>query len=122
MASLDQTEISGSGEYMDEHRSGRSGMWLVVGGYVAALIIPIIGLIIGLVLLITRRTGHGVAVIVISVALLAGAYVASTDHGVMAQHNQTSPQPQTDKFMTCVNRSLSGSGSIWQTCHKLLGR
>jgi hypothetical protein len=122
MASLDQTQISGPGDYLEGHRRARGGKWLIVGGYVAAFISPIIGLMIGLVLVIERRTGHGVAVVMISVALFAGAYVASIEHGVMVQYPQTSLQHQPDKFLTCVNNHLSGSGSLWRACYKLLSK
>jgi hypothetical protein len=42
---------------------------LVVVSYLAALFIPIIGFILGIVLLVRRQTGHGLAVVLISVAV-----------------------------------------------------
>lgn len=124
MASLDQTQISGRGEQLEGHRKSLGGKWLVVGGYVAALISPIIGLMIGLIMLIDRprRTGQGIAVIIISVAVFAGAYVASTEHVVTVQHPKTALQSEPDKFIACVNNQLSDAGSVWRVCNKLLGR
>lgn len=42
---------------------------LVVVGYITAFLLPIIGFILGLILLVRRQTGHGLAVFVISIAV-----------------------------------------------------
>jgi hypothetical protein len=46
---------------------------LIIAGYATAVLLPIIGLILGIALLVRRETGHGLAIIAISlVALVAG--------------------------------------------------
>lgn len=42
---------------------------LVVVGYITAVFLPIVGFILGIVLLVRRQTGHGLAVFLISIAV-----------------------------------------------------
>ena len=45
--------------------------WLLFFGYAGAIFLPIVGLIIGIALLVKKATGHGVAVLAISIAMFA---------------------------------------------------
>ena len=57
----------------EESRSG----WLLIAGYVTAILFPIVGLVIGIVLLTRRQIGHGVAVVAISIAVGAAGVLIS---------------------------------------------
>lgn len=75
MVSFDQTQLSNRGASGPERpRSFRErvGRTLLVSGYVAAPFFPILGLILGLILLAQQRRGHGAAVIGLSVAAYIG--------------------------------------------------
>jgi Protein of unknown function (DUF2510) len=50
-------------------REDRGAGALVVVGYITAFVLPIIGFIIGIILLVRRQTGHGLAVFLISIAV-----------------------------------------------------
>jgi hypothetical protein len=52
---------------------------LLVASYVAAVLIPIVGLILGVVLLIRRETVHGIAVVLISLAIAVAGYFLVID-------------------------------------------
>lgn len=50
----------------------RGSTALVVVGYITAVLLPIVGFILGIVLLVRRQTGHGLAVFLISIAVMIG--------------------------------------------------
>ena len=52
--------------------------WLLFFGYAGAIFLPIVGLIIGIVLLVKKATGHGVAVLAISIAIFALGFAITT--------------------------------------------
>lgn len=52
--------------------------WLLFFGYAGAIFLPIVGLIIGIVLLVKKATGHGVAVLAISIATFALGFAITT--------------------------------------------
>lgn len=47
---------------------------LVVVGYITALLLPVIGFILGLILLLRRQTNHGLAVLLLSVLVVIIAW------------------------------------------------
>lgn len=55
---------------------------LVVVSYLAALLLPIVGFVLGLVLLVRRQTMHGVAVVVLALAVgLAACAIIANNTG-----------------------------------------
>ena len=52
--------------------------WLLFFGYASAIFLPIVGLIIGIALLVKKATGHGVAVLAISIAMFALGFAITT--------------------------------------------
>ena len=58
-------------------KEGVSG-WLLFFGYAGAILLPIVGLIIGIALLVKKATGHGVAVLAISIATFALGFAIAT--------------------------------------------
>ena len=48
---------------------------LLIAGYACALLLPIVGLAIGVALLVRRETGHGVAIVLLSIAIGVGSYL-----------------------------------------------
>lgn len=126
MTSLDQIQVSGlGGAGLGEPRKPRGTKW-VVGGYVGVLLSPIIGFIMGLILLIERRPGHGIAVLALSIALFAVAF--SLPHQPVgtagtARRPQISYPHSPDRLGTCIERHVnSGPDGLLRACNKLLGK
>ena len=59
-------------------RGGVISGWLLFFGYAGAIFLPIVGLIIGIALLVKKATGHGVAVLAISIAMFALGFAITT--------------------------------------------
>ena len=58
---------------------GRGAGVLLVVSYVAAFLFPIVGVIFAIVLLVRRQIGHGVAVMLISIAVAVAGYFLVLD-------------------------------------------
>jgi hypothetical protein len=56
--------------------------WLLVLGYIAALLFPVVGIVIGCLALMRRAVGHGLTLILISAAVASLSILVSThaDH------------------------------------------
>lgn len=72
-------------EWTDDWRDRASGE-LVVAGYVCAVLFAIVGFVIGIVLMVKNRAGHGVLVCIVSVLVMAYA----VDHYLITD---SSPEP-----------------------------
>jgi hypothetical protein len=55
--------------------------WVLIVGYVAAVLAPVIGIIIGSVALMRRVIGHGLAIILISFAIIGLSVLAGANRG-----------------------------------------
>lgn len=73
----------------------RGSTALVVVGYLTAFFLPIIGFILGIVLLVRRETGHGLAVFLISIAVgVAACSIAFND-----------AEDELDSYSDCLSRA-----------------
>jgi hypothetical protein len=43
---------------------------LLVAGYVMAIVLPVVGVVLGVLILVRRRTWHGIAIILLSFAVV----------------------------------------------------
>lgn len=86
---------------------------LVVVGYVTALLLPIIGFILGTVLLVRRQTGHGLAVVVISLAVGIGACAIALNDA--DEELNRSLDPATREWSRC----LEENGYRFAACREL---
>jgi hypothetical protein len=80
---VEQPAAEGGAE-LGQRAAKKASTPLVVGGYLMALILPPVGLILGIVLL-ARRRGHGIAVIAIAASVIVTYLVTasqSDDGGV----------------------------------------
>jgi resuscitation-promoting factor RpfB len=68
---------------------------LVVAGYVTAVLLPIVGFVLGIVLLVRRQTAHGLAVFGISIAV---AFVACS----IALNDA---EDELDSYGACIERA-----------------
>ena len=88
--------------------------WLLFFGYAGAIFLPIVGLIIGIALLVKKATGHGVAVLAISIAMFALGFAITTGEDGDAgrsggrpveerlQEITSSAKRQTDRYIWCL--------------------
>lgn len=67
----------------DDHGNPRDPRWpkervgagVVVAGYVLAILIPIVGLIVGIIVAAKGRLGHGIAILTLSVIVMSVAAI-----------------------------------------------
>jgi hypothetical protein len=91
--------------------AGRRGpRWpLIAAGYITAIALPIIGFAIGFLILLRRRTVHGTAIVLISVATVFTALtiVSNDDDG-----GNTSPEVQRQyrRIKGCLGAKLGRLG------------
>ena len=74
----------------------RASTVLLVVSYAGALLLPIVGFILGIVLLVRRQTAHGVAVVLISVAMTIVAWQFLDDIEELNQSLQQDQQEADD--------------------------
>jgi hypothetical protein len=79
---------------------------LVVIGYITAFVIPIIGFILGIVLLVRRQTGHGIAVFLISIAVgVAACSIVLNETGEEIDRSLNNLQQETRAYEDCLERN-----------------
>lgn len=84
----------------------RAPTGVVVAGYLMAVLIPLIGLIVGIVLMLKRRMGHGIGVMALSVVTFVvhvSLIVGAAANDTAQQLNQTSQQ--FDSYATCLDNA-----------------
>ena len=74
---------------------------LVVAGYLTGVLLPIVGFFVGLALIIKNRAGHGVTVMVLSVAIPVLVFaVATSDHGSQAAYDDCLAAHSSESSLT----------------------
>ncbi len=63
---------------IEEGGEGAPG-WMLAVGYLGAFLLPLVGFIVGIVLLVRRQFGHGIAIVGISVAVAVGGYLITVN-------------------------------------------
>ena len=93
----------------------RASTVLLVVSYAGALLLPIVGFILGIVLLVRRQTAHGLAVVLISVAVTILAWQFLDD---VEELNQSRQQDRSRK-RTIWAKASSGTRALspvaWRT-------
>jgi hypothetical protein len=80
---------------------------LVVVGYLTAFLLPIVGFILGIVLMVRRQTGHGLAVFLISIAVGIGACaIALSDAEEEVDQAATELEQDLDEAQRDLNKDL----------------
>lgn len=82
-----------------------SGVLLFVS-YAAAFLLPLIGFILGIVLLVRRQTGHGVAVVLISLAVgIAACAIAVNSAEEDLDRSLSNLQQDTRAYDRCLEEN-----------------
>ena len=81
---------------------GRGAGVLLVVSYVAAFLFPIVGVIFAIVLLVRRQIGHGVAVMLISIAVAVAGYFLVLDE---TEDGRRDSANRIERQVDCLERN-----------------
>ena len=86
----------------------RSDKVLLALGYVLAVVLPIVGFFLGIVILIRRRTWHGVAIVGVSIVAAIGFLVIVSEGG---DEGGTTPAMEREyrRIKDCLEREFRNS-------------
>lgn len=103
------------------HHQDRASDGTVIAGYVTAILLPIVGFFVGLVLIIKNRAGHGIAAMVLSVAVVIVAWSIAFSDSESSEVAPSTVSPGVDQVIEEQQREREQADAEFNACVERLG-